>query len=170
MIQRLIIIFLFLTSIVYSQSVPTELDSSKIENIKLKVEKLIKDWDPENESWKFCTVELKEPELTILYGQQSIHPLLAEYNRKIQFITQNSKTDIIDMALNTGGRTLIKVYYDKVNNLIIMEDRFGGYYFNLSSFEYSEKLWDRFEETVNKEYLGTINGKKYPLQFIRDKE
>jgi len=170
MTQRLTIIFLLLSSIGYSQTVPTKADSSRVDSMMIMMEKLIKEWNPENEPWTFCKIELKEIGLTIHYSQQSIHPFLAEYNRKIQFVTKSSKTDTLDMAINSGGRTLIKVYYNKKNNLIIMEDSFGGYYFDLSTLEYSEKLWGKFEKYDDKEYLGTINGKEYPLEFIRKKE
>lgn len=167
MTHKLIIIFVFLSSVGYSQTVPTKADSSQVDSM---MEKLIKEWNPENEPWTFCKIELNEIGLTIHYGQQPIHPFLAEYNRTIQFVTKNAKTDTLDMAINSGGRTFIKVYYDKDNNIIIMEDSFGGYYFDLSEFEYSEKLWQKFEKYDDIDYLGTINGKEYPLEFIRKKE
>jgi uncharacterized protein len=142
----------------------------QVDSMMILMEKLIKEWDPEKEPWTFISIDIVELNLTINYGQQTIHPYLAEYNRKIQFITKNSKTDTLNMAINSGGRTLIEVYYNKDKNIIIMEDNFGGYYFDLATLEYSEKLWDKFEKYDNKEYLGTINGKEHPLEFIRKKE
>lgn len=155
---------MFLTSIRYSQINTTKIDSNQIDSLTNTIERLALAWNPEDEPWNFITFEIKELELTVRYGQQSIHPFLAEYNRKIQFETKVSKTDTLDMTLNWGGRTWIEFNYDKDKNLIVMEDRFGRYFFNFNTLTYSEKLED-FEKYTNKDYIGRINGKDGPLKF-----
>lgn len=142
----------------------TEADSSKVDSLTIMLEKLAREWNPDDEVWTFISFELEKLELKVKYGQQAIHPFMAEYNRKIQFETKTSKTDTIDMHLNWGGRTYIEIFYDKAKDLILMEDQFGRYFLDLTTFEYSEKLED-FSKYDNKLYLGRINGKEYPLKF-----
>jgi hypothetical protein len=160
----LILLILVVTTIGYSQNDTTKTDSVQMDSLYQMLDKLMNEWNPENEPWNFVEFELTALKLKINYGQQSIHPFLAEYNRKIQFLTENQSTDTLDMSLNWGGRTLIKIYLDSVKSLLIMEDSFGRYFFDLNTFEYSEKL-EEFTPYENKEYLGQINGKDYPLVF-----
>lgn len=166
--MRLILI-LIITShsiIVFGQSNFSKKDSIQVDSFTMQLEKLIKDWDPKNEPWNFVDFEIKEIGLTVRYGQQSIHPFLAEYNRKIQFSTDTSMTDTIPMTLNSGGRTLIRIYYVKLNSMVVMEDRFGEYYFDIDKMEYSENVWGEYDKYKDeKEFLGQINGQEYPLRY-----
>lgn len=161
---QIIIFLLVLINTGYSQNIPTKQDSTQIDSLMIMLEKLAREWNPEDEPWTFISIELKDLNLKILYGQQSIHPFLAEYNRKIQFLTETHISDTLDMAINSGGRTMIEIYYDKEKKLLIMEDNFGKYFYDLTTQSYYEEL-DNFEPYYNKEYIGRINGKEYPLKF-----
>ena len=161
---QIIIFLLVLTNSGYSQNIPTKQDSVQIDSMMIMLEKLAREWNPQDELWTFISIELKDLNLIIKYGQQSIHPFLAEYNRKIQFLTETHSSDTLDMAINSGGRTLIEIYYDKGKKLLIMEDTFGKYFYDLTTQSYYEKLYN-FEPYENKEYIGRINGKEYPLKF-----
>lgn len=140
-----------------------EQDSLDVDSLQNYLGNLFRNWDPQKEPWSFVTLELTTPGLTVTYGQQNIHPFLAEYRRKIQFSTTDSRTDTLDMLLNSGGRTLIEVYVLGQDS-VILEDSFGQYFFNLSTWEYSEK---HYEHNVypQAELLGTINGQDPPLRF-----
>ncbi|GEM_PF-2214547 len=163
MIKYLAITFIHI-SLIYNTQAQTKTDSALVDSIMIMLDERIKNWNPDDEPWTFISFEIEKIDLKISYGQQLIHPFLAEYNRKILFETQSSKTDTIDMTLNWGGRTYIELYYDSGNKLIVMEDSFGRYFFDLNTMKYTEKLED-FGDYKNKYYIGCINGTDYPLKF-----
>ena len=164
---QLLTLLLILTNLVYSQNIPTKQDSIQLDSLTMMLERMVREWNPEDEPWTFIEFEIKEIDIKIKYGQQSIHPFLAEYNRRIQFSINNESTDTLDMFINSGGRTLIELFYDKKERQLIMEDSFGKYFFDLKTMTYYEKPYN-FEPYENKEYIGRINGKDFPLKFERD--
>lgn len=161
---RILILLFILANIGYSQIIPTKQDSAQLDSLTIMLEKIAREWNQEDEPWTFISFDIENLDLNIKFGQQSIHPFLAEYNRKIQFSTKNEKTDTLDMFINSGGRTWIEIFYDKKKELIIMEDNFGKYFFDLSTLEYYEKPYN-FEPYENKEFIGIINGKDFPLKY-----
>jgi hypothetical protein len=147
-----------------SQNVPTKEDSAMVDSLKILFDQVVREWDPEAEPWTFIEFRVDKLNMMIKYGQKSIHPFLAEYERRIQFENDGHKTDTLDMAINSGGRTSIKLFHDPNEHLLIMEDRFGRYFFDLKSNNYNEKLFE-FEPYENREYIGLIDGTEYPLKY-----
>ncbi|WP_430817417.1 hypothetical protein [Carboxylicivirga sp. RSCT41] len=163
MYRFLVCLFTLIPHLCFSQA-QSKVDSALLDNMMIAFGDKIKNWNPEDEPWTFISFELDEIGLKISYGQQVIHPFLAEYNRKILFETQSAKTDTMTMTLNWGGRTHIEIYHDSDKNQLIMEDTFGQYFFDIRSMEYAERSED-FVELEDKRYLGCINGKDDPLRF-----
>jgi hypothetical protein len=157
--------FLLLTGC--NKGTSTKNPEKQVDSITNILEEIVKNWDPEKEPWRYTEFEIQQANLTVKYGQQAIHPFLAEYVRTIQFSSKEHTSEVFDMTINTGGRTLIKVYFDSTHNIIVMEDSFGGYYFDLNTKEYSEKTWGDFKPYKNEKMLiGHINGKQ-ELKFER---
>lgn len=168
--KNLIIISFLLLFVLngFGQKIITTEDSIEVANMVKILEKKAREWKQEHEAWKYLSFNLPNVGLIINYGQQAAHPFLAEYNRTIQFTSKKSRTFTLEMTMNTGGRTFIDVYYDPTNKLVILEDIFGSYFYNLKSNIYSEKPYEKFEKTENIKYLGAINGKDYPLKFEKE--
>lgn len=146
---------------------PSRNDAVQKDSLMIVLEEMVKNWSPKNEPWRYVEFEIKEANLTVKYQQKAIHPFLAEYSRKIQFQSEGNTPKGFDMEVNTGGRTLIKVYLNKVNNTIVMEDSFGGYYYSIDKKEYFEKVWSDFESyEYEKAFIGYINGQR-DLKFER---
>jgi hypothetical protein len=131
-----------------------------------------------NKKWNHWT-ELKivfpDPKIEIVYFQQTSHPFLAEYNRKIIFKTDKGQTDTIKMSDNTGGRTLFNLYFQTNENkrMIILEDHFGFYYFDLITKKYAESTSiDKMNGDNNSKmlYLGRIDSESFPLKFVDGKD
>ena len=78
------------------------------------------------------------------------------------------------MSVNTGGRTLFNLYFQESGNkkLIVLEDNFGFYYYDIGSKNYSEETAkNKLQLGPNSQtvYLGKIDGESYPLRFIDSK-
>jgi hypothetical protein len=168
MLHRLLLFFVLFSSIGYSQTLPTKEDSARLDSMMLYLNGIAQNWNPDEQVWTFIEFEYEELQLSVKYGQRPIHPFLAEYERKVQFEIGDLKTDTLDMSINSGGKTFIKVFYDADGQRIIMEDFFGGYYYNIRDKLYSErKTYEGFKAWDGPGHLGSINGKELPLKFER---
>ena len=160
MARTLVIILCLVSTVTYSQS------NIEVDSLYANLEQHAKSWDPSAEPWTFITFKIKEPKVKITYGQQSIHPFLAEYSRRIHFSTPYFDTDTLSMIVNTGGRTLIDVYTNKSDSLIL-RDNFGKYIFDYTTKDYSE-IEDEPLDLTDFEHIGVIDGQTYPLRFERN--
>jgi hypothetical protein len=75
------------------------------------------------------------------------------------------------MFPNTGGRTLFNLYFQESadKKIIVLEDNFGFYYYDIGSNKYSEEIAANKMQIVpdsHTVYLGRIDGESYPLKFV----
>jgi hypothetical protein len=166
-----LITFHLLTIACFAQIEREKNDTAKLDDSTKELIDLFQNWKQENEPWTELKITLSDPEIEIFYFQQPAHPFLAEYNRKIIFKTPIGQTDTINMFMNTGGRTLFNLYCmtEKDKKVIILEDYFGFYLYDLKKNEYSEAIFSEKMQAVddhNTVFLGKIDGESYPLRFI----
>lgn len=155
----------------FAQKQDNSSDTSNMDSFFKELVKKAQNWKQENEPWIKLVITLPEPKIEIIYYQQTAHPFLAEYNRKIIFKSEKEQSDTIDMFENTGGRTMFNLYFQKSRNkrIIVMEDNFGFYYYDIDSKVYSEDISKnkmRIMMNSTTRYLGRIDGEFYPLKFI----
>ena len=161
----------FVVSFSFAQKQNGAIDTTNMDSFSKELIRKAQNWKQEDEPWTKLLVKLSDPKIQIIYFQQPSHPFLAEYNRKIVFKTEKEKSDTIDMFENTGGRTLFNLYFQESGNkkIIILEDNFGFYYYDISSKNYFEEIsTDKMQIVPNSHtvYLGRIDGESYPLRFI----
>jgi hypothetical protein len=164
----------FVVNFSLAQKQNRAIGTTGMDNFSKELIRKAQNWKQEDEPWKKLSVKLSDPKIEIIYFQQLSHPFLAEYNRKIIFKTEHEKSDTIEMYENTGGRTLFNLYFQESGNkkIIILEDNFGFYYYDIGSKNYFEKIsTDKMQILPDSHtvYLGGIDGKSYPLRFIHKK-
>ncbi len=97
---------------------------------------------------------------TLTFKRRSIHPFLAEYERKVSFNTSNGPSDFFRLTTNTGGRTYINCYLltdlSGKPKWIQLKDRFGIYLFNFSTKE-GHLLGNCYGKT----FIGSLRDGKY---------
>jgi hypothetical protein len=164
----------FVVSFSFAQKQNGAIDTTGMDSFSKELIRKAQNWKQEDEPWTKLLMKLSNPKIQIIYFQQPSHPFLAEYNRKIIFKTEQEKSDTIEMFENTGGRTLFNLYVQESGDkkIIILEDNFGFYYYDIGSKSYFEKIaTDKMQILPNSHtvYLGGIDGKSYPLRFIDKK-
>ena len=172
-------IILFITTFLvvsfsFAQKQDNSIDTSNMDSFSKELIRKAQNWKQEDEPWTKVVIKLSDPKIEIIYLQQPSHPFLAEYNRKIYFQTEKGKSDTINMFENTGGRTLFNLYFQEGGNkkILVLEDNFGFYYYDIGSRNYFEKIATSKMQVVpnsHTEYLGRIDGESYPLKFTHKK-
>jgi hypothetical protein len=161
----------FAASYSFAQKQSHDVDTTNLDSFSKELIREAQNWKQEDQPWAKLVVRLSDPHIQIIYLQQSSHPFLAEYNRKIIFITEREQSDTIDMFPNTGGRTLFNLYFQESadKKIIVLEDNFGFYYYDIGSNKYSEEIAANKMQIVpdsHTVYLGRIDGESYPLKFV----
>lgn len=164
----------FVVSFSFAQKQNGAIDTTGMDSFSKELIRKAQNWKQEDEPWTKLLMKLSNPKIQIIYFQQPSHPFLAEYNRKIIFKTEQEKSDTIEMFENTGGRTLFNLYVQESGDkkIIILEDNFGFYYYDIGSKNYFEKIsTDKMQILPDSHtvYLGGIDGKSYPWRFIHKK-
>lgn len=128
--------------------------SSELERVLGKdFAEYVDNWKQNDEAWQELEVKFDTSNIVIWYQQQSAHPFLVEYNRRIKFQHNNKQSELHKMSLNPGGRTEIKIYGEP--NSIILEDIWGLYILDLKNMTLKEP--DESMDTSKLTYLGIIN-------------
>jgi hypothetical protein len=162
--------FLF-ASFSFAQKQNNGIDTTNMDSFSKELIRKAQNWRQEDEPWTKLVINLSGLKIQIIYLQQSSHPFLAEYNRRIIFKTEKEQSDTINMFENTGGRTLFNLYFQESRNkkIIILEDNFGFYYYDITSKNYYEDIAANKMQILPQShtvYLGRIDGESYPLKFI----
>ncbi|MCP4229056.1 MAG: hypothetical protein GY771_02775 [bacterium] len=135
----------------------------------------IDDFDPENEPWVEVDIELPDDAGKAVFMRRNAHPFFAEYNRKIRLELTGHEPVEIELEMNTGGKTLINVYYlpygltgVSENALLLLQDYYGDYPVDLAERRLLPGYWGIWEriEPPDTGYLGRLDGSEYPLKFV----
>ncbi len=93
--------------------------------------KRIESFDAEKQPWIEVSVPLPERYGDLKFLRRRLHPLMAEYSRKVLLVSQVGEQVDCMLPVNVGGRTLINLYWiDQMNDfdpLLLMRDRWGEY-------------------------------------------
>jgi len=123
-------------------------------------------WDPNEQPWVECPVDLPEETGRVVFLRRHAHPFLAEYDRKIRYEFAGGAVTR-DLPMNTGGKTHISVYYyaarDGQGPLVELRDRHRNYSFDLGNDANEIRS---IPEPLAGTYIGRLDGRKGPLRFV----
>ncbi len=135
----------------------------------------IDDFDPELEPWVEVDIELPDGAGKAVFMRRNAHPFFAEYDRKVRLEQTGHEPVEIDLEMNTGGKTLINVYYlpdglaeVSENPMLLLRDYYGDYPIDLEGQRLLPGYWGTWEriEPPDTGYLGRIDGREHPLKFL----
>lgn len=114
--------------------------------------------------WDSSGSILVNDEHSIELLSRGIHPYLAEYEYRLNVYDEDgSKQSTIDLHINTGGQTFIKLF--KIdNNQILLVDHMGNHLINFENLD--ETLLYVAPKPPSSIYLGAFSNNSYSLIFI----
>lgn len=99
----------------------------------------INNFDKEKQPWIECAIPLPDGYGTVTFLRRHIHPIMAEYSRKVRIETLDDEPAYCPLPINVGGRTLINVYWidekDDFGPLLLMRDHWGESLIDLAKRE-----------------------------------
>jgi hypothetical protein len=89
------------------------------------------------DTWTECPVTCDWTEGKVVFLRKHIHPIMAEYSRKIRLDIVDQNSVYCPLPINVGGRTFINVYWidekDGFGPMLLMRDRWGEYLIDLKN-------------------------------------
>jgi hypothetical protein len=135
-------------------------------------------------AWQSYEFAIPGSQSNLIFKWQAIHPFLAEYDRNLQVISNNSKSPAYWLLTNTGGRHHLNLYMTEIDNekWIRILDEFSECVINLNTLQgfnvgrkfdktfvappakmaYWGYTWENNKVDNLQAYTGTIKGKYDP--------
>ncbi len=147
----------------------------------------LEEWDPTTAPWEEIAIPLPDEAGQVVFLRQSAHPMLAEYNQQLRLELIAQAPITVAMPMNVGGTTFTNVYWvaEGVDGHATLQliDHWGMYVVDLESppatalwvtrLEGEWRLNGAPEETpalleslADHQYLGCLDGRKWPLRFV----
>jgi len=61
-------------------------------------------------TWEECVIDVADIEPNLVFLRKQAHPFLAEYERRLRIEKANEPARVLDLPMNTGGRTHVRVF------------------------------------------------------------
>lgn len=126
-------------------------------------------FDPAAQPWRATTIPRPDAGGALAFERKHIHPMLAEYERRLRLEQADGAAHRIELPPNYGGRTRINVYWHEssadAGPWLRLEDHVGRYVVDLGGAD----LGDREDIPPERpgRYIGLLDGRQGPdVRFV----
>jgi len=105
---------------------------------------------------------------SVVLHTRTAHPWLAEYDQRLELFAgsrrDGRRLGVVDLNMNTGGRTDVRLYFGHVNKrpIVQLSDRFGDQAIDVLA----QELVQGSSESPDRRFIGTFSEESYPLKFV----